>query len=89
MNSGKNASFSFPPAGGRRAEADEIKVKVTDLETNISTTYDSINAAARALNIPQSRIIKYFAQNQKKPNEGRYVFTRGRSPAKNRLGAFH
>src|SRR5260221_7409402 len=53
------------------SRSDKIKVKVTDLgwlrrpPTNISTTLDSLCAAARALNISQSRITKYFSQNQK------------------------
>jgi hypothetical protein len=51
-----------------------IKIQVTDLETNVSTTYHSIHTAARALNIPQSRISMYFIRNQKKPFKGRYIF---------------
>nr|UYR51066.1 hypothetical protein [Morchella crassipes] len=46
------------------SRSDNIKVEVTDraLETNISTPYNSICAAGRALNILQSRITKYFAR---------------------------
>ncbi len=52
------------------------KIEVTDLELKTKTTFGSIRAAARALNIPQSRITKYFSQNQKKPYIKRYVFTK-------------
>lgn len=52
------------------------KIEVLDLNTNEPTTYDSIHAAARALNILQSSISKYFANNQQKPYKGRYIFTK-------------
>jgi hypothetical protein len=53
-----------------------IKISVLDLETNISTVYNSIGAAAKALNIPQTIISQYFIKNQyqKKPYKKRYVF---------------
>jgi len=50
------------------------KIKVQDLETNISTTYDSMNAAARALNIPQSGITYNLKSKKQKPYKGRSVF---------------
>lgn len=56
------------------SRSDNIKVSVTDLETNISTTYNSLGAAARALNILQSSITIYFNRSQKKPYKGRYIF---------------
>lgn len=43
------------------------KVTVTDLKTNVSTTYDSMGLAARALGIHESSIHKYFSRVQKKP----------------------
>jgi hypothetical protein len=49
------------------------KIEVTDIELNTSTIYNSIGAAARALNITQSRISLYFNRNQIKPLNGRYV----------------
>jgi hypothetical protein len=53
------------------------KIEVTDLELDTKTLYNSLNEAARALNIPQSRITKYFSQNgyQQKPYKGRFIFT--------------
>jgi len=51
-----------------------IKIEVLDLETNINTSYDSMGAAARALNISISCINKDFKRNQKKPYKGRYIF---------------
>ena len=56
-------------------QPNSIKIEVLDLETNISTTYDSIRAAARALNCQESSIRQYFRNNQKKPYKKRYVFT--------------
>lgn len=51
-----------------------LKIQVIDLETNISTTYDSISAAERALNLNYGIITKYFTRNQQKPYKNRYVF---------------
>ena len=50
------------------------KIKVFDLQENITTTYNSIREAARALDINHSSIAKYFANNQTKPYKGRYTF---------------
>jgi hypothetical protein len=53
------------------------KIQVTDIYLNSSTLYNSINEAARALNLPHCRITQYFTNNQyqKKPYKGRYIFT--------------
>lgn len=40
-----------------------IKIRVTDLELKTKTIYKSMRAAARALNIQQYSISKYFLQN--------------------------
>ena len=37
------------------------KIEVTDLKLNTKTVYDSINAAAKALNIDAGIISKYFS----------------------------
>ena len=50
------------------------KIEVIDQETNERTYHDSINAAARALDIKQPIIVKYFSRNQQKPYKGRYIF---------------
>jgi group I intron endonuclease len=50
------------------------RILVLDLETNISTEYDSRKSASKALNIPVSRFTMYFSRNQNKPFKGRYVF---------------
>ncbi len=47
-----------------------MQIEVTDLETNITTSYDSMGAAARALNISKSCISKFVRKNQKKPMHG-------------------
>nr|YP_010218561.1 GIY-YIG endonuclease [Morchella brunnea]UBU98480.1 GIY-YIG endonuclease [Morchella brunnea] len=52
------------------------KIEVLDLETNITTIYNSIQEAARALNIHNYSICQYFIKSQKKPYKGRYIFTK-------------
>jgi len=53
---------------------DCIKIKVIDLETNISTDHDSMRAAARALDCSIYAIRYYFKSKKQKPYKGRYVF---------------
>jgi group I intron endonuclease len=55
---------------GRPSQA----IEVLDLNTNQTTTYESIREAARALSISQNSISQYFAKNQQKPCKRRYVF---------------
>jgi hypothetical protein len=55
---------------GRPSQA----IEVLDLNTNQTTTYESIREAARALNINRSIISIYFANNQQKPYKGIYAF---------------
>lgn len=50
------------------------KLLVTDLETNSSTCYDSINLAAKALNCGDSSILKNLKSIRGKAYKGRYVF---------------
>jgi group I intron endonuclease len=51
------------------------QIEVTDIKNNQATTYDSINEAAKALNLPSHSIISnYIQRNQKKPYKGRYNF---------------
>jgi len=52
------------------------KIEVLDKDNNKTTTYESIRAAARALNINKSVIDKYFSNNQQKPYKGKYTFTK-------------
>lgn len=56
------------------AQSNSIKVEVTDLETNTSTTYHAIRTAARALCIDRRYIEHYIYLNQAKPVLGRYIF---------------
>lgn len=56
------------------AQPNGIKVEVVDLETNTSTVYDAIKAAARALSIDRRYIEHYIYLNQDKPVLGRYTF---------------
>jgi group I intron endonuclease len=59
------------PIGSGRASQQII---VFDNKTNQTITYNSICEAAIALNIKQSRISMYFANNQQKPYKGQYTF---------------
>ena len=56
------------------AQYSSIKVEVTDLESNTSTSYLAIKAAARALGIDKRYIEHYIYLNQDKPVLGRYIF---------------
>lgn len=57
-----------------KSNASSIKVEVTDLETNTTTTYHAIKAAARALKIDRRYIENYIYLKQDKPVLGRYTF---------------
>jgi group I intron endonuclease len=61
----------------RNSQPNSKKIEVTDLETKITTSYNSICEAAKALNIKQCIISGYFSRNQSKPYKGRYVFSLG------------
>ena len=50
------------------------QIEVTDITNNQTTIYDSISAAAKALNILQAVITRYFSRNQTKPYKGKYTF---------------
>lgn len=49
-------------------------LEVFDIDTRVTTLYESINEACRALDIPQRCIYTYFSRNQLKPYRGKYVF---------------
>jgi group I intron endonuclease len=67
----KNPMFNQPKPEGSGSPSQQIEV--TDNKNNQTTTYDSINEAARALNIHPARIVMYFSRNQKKPYKGQYT----------------
>ncbi len=56
----------------KKKEPNRVEVEVLDFETNITSNYVSIRAAARALNIEHSTIRKYLKLNI--PYQGRYMF---------------
>jgi len=58
-------------------QPNRMKIIVTDLETNISTCYDSIGLASRALGINDTVISRYFSRNQKRPYKNKYTFKLG------------
>jgi group I intron endonuclease len=51
-----------------------VQISVFDIQNNQTTTYNSIRAAARDLEVDMSIITKYFRRNQQKPYKGRYTF---------------
>lgn len=57
-----------------KAQSSSIEVEVTDLETNTTTTYHAIRAAARALGIDKRYIEHYIYLKQDLPVLGRYTF---------------
>ena len=63
----------------------KIKVEITDIETNTSTVYHAIKAAARALGIDKRYIEHYINLKQVKPVLDRYTF-KLIEPNSNRLG---
>jgi group I intron endonuclease len=67
----KNPMFGKPKVVGSGSPSQ--KISVLDKDNNQSTTYDSINAAARALNIPKSSINHFLANNPQKPYKCRYI----------------
>lgn len=56
------------------AQPYSIKVEAVDIETNTSTIYNAIKAAARALGIDRRYIEHYIYLNQNKPVLGKYTF---------------
>lgn len=57
-----------------KGQSSGIKVEVTDIKTNTSTTYHATRAAARALDIDKRYIEHYIHLKQEKPVLGRYIF---------------
>lgn len=60
-----SASRRANPCGNSQSSCQ--KIEVLDIETNITSRYNSINEAARALNIHNFSISQYFLKGQKKP----------------------
>lgn len=58
------------------SRSDCIKIEVTDLETNITTTYISMNQAAKALSCHISSIAEKLNSKSQKPFKGRYILKR-------------
>nr|QID02733.1 hypothetical protein [Orbilia oligospora]QID02801.1 hypothetical protein [Orbilia oligospora] len=56
------------------SQSSGIKIEVTDLKTNTSTSYHAIRAAARALDIDKRYIENYIYLKQDKPVFDRYTF---------------
>lgn len=55
-NTGENSHIPRPEVSGSPSQ----QIEVIDIQNNIDTTYDSISAAAVALNIKKPRISMYF-----------------------------
>lgn len=65
----------LPRAEGAGEGLPPIRIEVFDNKTNLTTTYESISEAARALEINQQTISMYFKRNAPKPCKGRYILT--------------
>lgn len=53
------------------------KIEVLDIETNITTRYDSMREASGALNVSPSSVGQYLLKSKKKlPYKGRYIITK-------------
>ena len=57
-----------------KGQSSGIKVEVTDLEKNTTSTYHAIRAAARGLGIDKRYIEHYIYLKQDKPVLGKYTF---------------
>jgi len=68
-----NTMFGKPrPSGAGRPSQ---QIEVTDIKNNTTTTYNSMEEAAKALDLSSDRIISnYILRNQKKPYKGQYTF---------------
>lgn len=70
-----SASRKANPSGSSQPSSQ--KIEVLDLQTNITTRYDSMREASRALNVSPSSVGQYLLRNKKKlPYKGRYVITK-------------
>ena len=49
-------------------------VSITDITTNVETTFDSLSLAAKSINAQSGQISLYFSRNQVKPFKNRYIF---------------
>lgn len=56
------------------AQPKNIKIEVTNIETNTSMVYNAIRAAARALDLDRRYIENYIYLNEDKPVLGKYTF---------------
>jgi hypothetical protein len=58
----------------RNSNPNRIKIKVTDLETNVTISYASIKEAAGAIGCDASSINHNLKSIRQKPYKGRYKF---------------
>jgi group I intron endonuclease len=76
-NSGDYKTGNNHPNYGKKVEGSGSPaqaIEVIDITNDTTTSYDSINEVARALNINQSSISKFLKNNQQKPYKGIYTF---------------
>ena len=68
-------NYGKPKYKGSGTGSPPQAIEVFDNKNNTTTYYDSMIAAAIALNLPSYRAISdYFRKNQKKPYKGQYTF---------------
>jgi group I intron endonuclease len=63
---------NHPKGAGKPSQ----QIEVFDIKNNTTISYDSMNAAAKALNLLQAVISIYLKNNQEKAYKGRYIFRR-------------
>nr|YP_010121835.1 GIY-YIG endonuclease [Monilinia fructicola]QRF72211.1 GIY-YIG endonuclease [Monilinia fructicola] len=68
----KHPMFGKPRPEGYGSPSQQIEV--IDVKNNTTTIYNSMSAAALALNISRTRISMYFNRNQIKPYKSQYIF---------------
>jgi group I intron endonuclease len=66
LNKGENNPM-YGKARSKEAGKPAHKIEVFDKETNKYSVFDSVSAAARALNIRQTSISRFLAKNQQAP----------------------
>jgi len=70
-----NPMFGQPKPKGAGIGRPSQAIEVTDITNDTTISYDSINEAARALDIPSHKTItNYIKNNQQKPYKGQYTF---------------
>lgn len=83
----KKTHFGKHRVGVKRAEgagSPSIPIEVLNIETQMKTTYPSMNETGRALGVPCGSIRMYFSRNTQNPYKNKYVQTKLINPLSGR-----